>query len=550
MSDHIHAPAQSDEETSIKRYNDDPSGSTLRLRVPPGPQPRSTFKSIVLVLTVTFAMIINLANFSAASIALPTIQRELDLQEAQLQWIISSYPLCSGCLLLAFGRVADVHGRKKTFLSGATLLTIFTLACAFAQDVTTLATLRGIQGIGAAAMLPAGLGILAHAFPPSHARSLAFATFSSGAAVGAVIGNTIGGTLSQFTKQTWRSSFYLLAGFNFVVLVSGLFSIDADLPSQETDKRVDWIGAALVTIGLVLIVFVLGQGELAPHKWATPYIIVLLIVGFVFLGFFISWQYYLEKRFDDPKSTYSVFMPPPLMRISLWTRAHGRLAVIMIVCFTLWGSFVSWVYWLQLYYQNYRHFSAMQNVIRLLPMLVSGLLASLFIGLMAAYVPLVWLIGIGTLLTSTAIVLFIMSKPSMTYWPFEFPAMWLSVLGVDIVFPTGSLFIAKFALPHEQSMAGALFTAMTQLGSSFGITVTTVMFNRVTLSRPPGADTMVGYHAANWTSAGFSLIAFTLGVLFFRGVGVVGHRRPKTTCAEESEKETSASSPGASSKTA
>jgi MFS family permease len=87
-------------------------------------------------------------------------------------------------------------------------------------DVTTLATLRGIQGIGAAAMLPAGVsphfsfyflfsclinstiqvGILAHAFPPSRARSLAFATFSSGAALGAAIGNTIGGTLTDFTK--------------------------------------------------------------------------------------------------------------------------------------------------------------------------------------------------------------------------------------------------------------------------------------------------------------------------------------------------------------
>ena len=71
--------------------------------------------------------------------------------------------------------------------------------------------------------------------------------------------------------------------------------------------------------------------------------------------------------------------------------------------------------------------------------------------------------GVGTLITSTGITLFTISKPSMSYWDLEFSAMWLSVLGVDFVFPSGSLFIAKFALPYEQSMAGALFTAMTQV---------------------------------------------------------------------------------------
>ena len=114
----------------------------------------------------------------------------------------------------------------------------------------------------------------------------------------------------------------------------------------------------------------------------------------------------------------------------------------------------------------------------------------------------------------------------MSYWNFEFSAIWLSVLGVDFVFAAGSLFISKFALPYEQSMAGALFTAMSQvcffwyisglittgssslvqLGIAFGIAVTTVVFNGVTLARSPGADKIVSYHAANWTSVAFCLI--------------------------------------------
>lgn len=76
-------------------------------------------------------------------------------------------------------------------------------------------------------------------------------------------------------------------------------------------------------------------------------IIALLIVGVIFVALFLLWQYYLEKRFDDDNSTYSVFTPPPLMRISLWTRAHGRLGAVMLVAFTTWCCFQSWLYWIQ-----------------------------------------------------------------------------------------------------------------------------------------------------------------------------------------------------------
>ena len=78
-------------------------------------------------------------------------------------------------------------------------------------------------------------------------------------------------------------------------------------------------------------------------------IIALLIVGVIFVALFLFWQYYLEKRCDDRNSTYSVFTPPPLMRISLWTRAHGRLGAVMLVAFTTWCCFQSWLYWIQVW---------------------------------------------------------------------------------------------------------------------------------------------------------------------------------------------------------
>ncbi|TFY77725.1 hypothetical protein EWM64_g6287 [Hericium alpestre] len=200
-----------------------------------------------------------------------------------------------GCLLLVFGRVADLYGRKKTFIAGFLSMLAFSLGCGFAQNEITLDILRGCQGIGAAAIIPASLGILAHAFPPSRARSIAFATFSAGAPVGAAFGMTLGGVLTQLSHTTWRSNFYLAAGLCGLGTIAGLISIDADEPSTEDDKRIDWLGALLITAGLVLVIFVLSDGELAPQKWRTPYIIVLLILGVLLVVAFVFWQLYLER---------------------------------------------------------------------------------------------------------------------------------------------------------------------------------------------------------------------------------------------------------------
>ena len=140
-------------------------------------------------------------------------------------------------------------------------------------------------------------------------------------------------------------------------------------------------------------------------------IIALLVSGVIFVGLFLCWQYYLEKRFDDHNSTYSVFTPPPLMRISIWTRAHGRLGAVMLVAFTTWCCFQSWLYWIQvystvhdriiiidlvlsqMYYQNYHQYSAVQTAVRLVPQFFSGIVCNVFFAMMAARVPLVWLVG-------------------------------------------------------------------------------------------------------------------------------------------------------------
>lgn len=415
------------------------------------------------------------------------------------------------------------------------------------------------------------MGILAHAFPPSRARSLAFATFAAGAPIGGVFGNTMGGVLTEKTAPTWRSSLYLFAGVNAACFIGGAFCIDKDTPGSVDDHKIDWLGAFIITAALVLILFVLGEGEEAPNKWSTSYIIALLVVGVLLAGTFIFWQWILEeaqnrrlaKRETESDSNHdglgdsagrpgklsglidrwSDKLPPPLMKISLWARAKGRFSAVMSIAFLTWAAFNSWLVWVQLYYQDCTNLRPLEVVVRLLPMFVVGIMCNTFVGVMAAHIPMIVITTIGTLSTASACILFALIDPKATYWAFGFPATVLSVIGVDFVFTAGSLYIAKISLPHEQSLAGALFQTMVQLGTSVGVTISTVVFHRVSSDLGQGDDSVRGYRSAQWTCCAFAVLGSLLSLVMFRGVGVPGHKEaqasPRSTDARVSENEKS-----------
>ncbi|THH09287.1 hypothetical protein EW145_g2136 [Phellinidium pouzarii] len=503
-----------------KGTNDDVTEKEAEVEV----KPRSTARSVLLVVTCTIAMILNISCSSSASIALPRIGDDFGVPEDDLQWVVSAYSLSSGCCFIFFGRLADLYGRKKAFLLGSFWLGIFSLGCGFANDIITLDVLRAFQGLGPAAFIPASLGILAHAFPPSRARSLAFATFSAGAPVGGAVGLQIGGILTQWAPATWRAPFFLSTGLAVLVFLGGVTVIDKDLPSTETDRRVDWIGVLLVTAALVLITFVLGQGELAPQRWQTPYIIALLVIGVVLLATFLWWQWYVEQ---DTSGTRC----PPLMKLSMWKRAHGKFAAMQCIAFLEWASFQSWTFWAQLFYQDYQGLSPVLTSIRLLPMFVVGLSCNALVAATVAHVPVVLLVICGTLLTGLAGLLFAVLEPAAPYWAFGFPAAIVSVFGADFVFACGTIFVAKISAPHEQSLAGGLFQTLSQLGTSLGLAVTTIVHN--TILRNGGENEgreiqLNAYRGAQWTCFGFGVAGAIVAFIFLRNVGPVGHRGPPT----------------------
>jgi len=283
---------------------------------------------------------------------------------------------------------------------------------------------------------------------------------------------------------------------------------------------------------------VLSDVTIAPRGWRTPYIIGLLVTGVILTVLFFVWNAYLSRAHAKGSST-AWWQPPPLVPSNLWLRANGRFLAILMIVFWTWCSFLSNNLWVQLFYQNYLNLSPIRTMVRLLPSFVTGILCNVLIALLVGRVPVVYLLAIGTLMTAFGSIFFSLVEDGWSYWAYGFPSAVIVVFGADFVFSSGTLFVAKCALPHEQSVAGALFSVMTQVGTSFGLAITTMVFNSVLerdslrlgvdLDAPghneaPRSAELNAYQAANWGAFAFGILACLITIVSMAKVGIVGQR--------------------------
>lgn len=178
------------------------AGAASAAGLPAAPEPElviSTARTWAIIATVSIAMAISGAGGMALSIALPDIQRDLHMQESQLQWVSSAFALTNGCFLLLSGRVADVYGRKFCFVVGLVWNAVWTLIGGFMHSAAALVVTRALAGMGSALFIPSAVGVVASTFS-GRTRATAFASFSAGAPIGGALGMVLGGLLTAYTS--------------------------------------------------------------------------------------------------------------------------------------------------------------------------------------------------------------------------------------------------------------------------------------------------------------------------------------------------------------
>src|SRR5262249_57642013 len=198
------------------------------------------------------------------TIALPSIQRDLQFSAANLSWVMNAYLIAFGSLLLLAGRLGDLIGRKRMFVAGLVAFTAASLACALSTDPTMLIAARFAQGIGGAMVSAVSLGVIVTLFPEPGEQAKAIGAFSFVGAAGASIGLVLGGILTQ--AAGWQAIFFVNVPIGILAGLSAVRVLAADR-GTGLHGGADWLGALLVTAGLMLGVYtIVGT---ARYGWGS-----------------------------------------------------------------------------------------------------------------------------------------------------------------------------------------------------------------------------------------------------------------------------------------
>jgi MFS family permease len=263
------------------------------------------------LVTASLGTLVTLVAFTAPLATVNLTVAGLDAGVSGRTWILSSMSIGLGAFLLTAGRVADDFGRRRTFVAGALVLAAGSLLGAVAPEVVTFVVARVVQGIGGAAMIAAGLGMIAVAFPDPHER--AHATGVWGASVGA--GIALGPLLSAGLAEvgSWRDVYVVLVAAAAVV---ALTARGCDESRVGHRARLDVPGVVLLALGMGAGLAGLTEGR---EGWGRPLVVGLLATGLVLLGAFVL----VERRSDHAMLDLSLFRRPAFAAVTLAAVATG-----------------------------------------------------------------------------------------------------------------------------------------------------------------------------------------------------------------------------------
>src|SRR5215213_5216667 len=256
----------------------------------------STRKRLALFL-LCLASFIAVVDTTIVSIALPSIRRELGFSGADAQWILNGYALAFGGLVLLLGRAGDLYGRRRLFVAGLALFAAASLVGGFSWEPWILVFARFIQGVGAAALVPASLSLLTATFAEGEERNRAIGVYGAMAALGFVVGMVGGGVITEFFGWRW------VLFVNVPVALAAL----SESRNERAPRSLDLAGALTATLGLGLLIYAIS--EVPKNGWTSAVTISLGTLGTLLMACFVV----AERRSTAPLVPLNVLRKPAVV---------------------------------------------------------------------------------------------------------------------------------------------------------------------------------------------------------------------------------------------
>ncbi len=434
------------------------------------------------------------------NVALPSIRADLGFSEAALAWVVNAYLLTFGGFLLLGGRLGDLFGHRRLFLTGIALFTLASLACGLAGSQAFLVAARAVQGLGGAVVSAVSLSLVMTLFtePGERAKAMGIAGFV--ASGGGSIGVLLGGVLTDVLD--WHWVFLVNLPIGALVYVLSLRLLPAARP-VGAETRLDVAGAVTVTSALLLAVYAIVNGNEAG--WTSARTLGLLAGAAALLAVFLG----VEARVASP------LMPLRLFRLRNVATANA--------VGVLWAAAMfAWFFLSALYLQLVLGYSPLQVGLAFLP--ANLVMGALSVGVSARLVLRFGLrapLGAGLLLATTGLALFARAPADGSFALDVLPSMLLLGIGAGIAFNPVLLAAMSDVAPEESGLASGVVNTSFMMGGALGLAVLASLAasraDDLLASGHGRPDALTGgYHLAFVAGAAFAACAAALGAALLR----------------------------------
>ncbi|MGC1239514.1 MAG: MFS transporter [Acidimicrobiales bacterium] len=454
----------------------------------------------IALIVVCLAMLMNALDSSIVNVALPSIQRDLHFSQANLTWVVDAYLIAFGSFLLLAGRLGDLLGRKKVFLSGVALFTISSSVCSLASSQAILITARFFQGMGGAISTSVIVAIIVTEFPGANERAKAMSAYMFVAVGGGSIGLLVGGILTQAVN--WHWIFVINVPIGIVTFILGSILIKEN-PGLGVREGLDLKGSLLMTVSLVVGIYAIVTAS--TYGWLTAHTLGFGAVSVILMGAF----YMLETRIAKP------IMPMRIMKLrSLTTSSVVRgLSFSAMFAVFFFGA---------LYLERVLGYDPLRTGVAFLPLTLVMAIMSLGVTsrLLARYGPMKLLIP-GMSLAVLGLLWLSRSGVHANYLVAILPAFLLLGVGMSVS-AVPLLTIAMADVPREDAgLASGIVNVSMWLASSAGLAVfgtlaasksKTLLANGYSNSQ----SLLAGYHEAFFIGAILAALALLVIVTVLR----------------------------------
>ena len=426
-----------------------PDGTTPRVVTGPDAltqMPTGRSRAFALLVVAYFMTIVDL---TIVNVALPTIGLKLHFAQSDLQWVVTAYGLTFGGLLLLGGRAADLLGRRRLLMVGLAVFSAASLAAGLATSDTFLILTRGLQGFGAAIVLPAALSIVMNIFPEGAERNKALGIWGAVGAMGATVGVLAGGLLTRYLG--WEYIFFLNVPIGLTALALAPKVVPESRLRAER-RRYDPFGALSVTAALVIFVYAISQ---APRVgWDATQTVALLSVAAALLVAFLV----VETRVEAP------LLPLRLFRLSTVAGSNA-------VGFLLGASFFTFIFVGTLYMQQVLGYSALTTGLAWLAASVTSVAFAGLSQMLVTKTSAKLVMALGMALIGAGILWATQITPDGSFWHDLAGPFFVAGMGTAFAFIPVSIGALAGVTERDAGVASGLLNTSQQLGGAIGVAV-------------------------------------------------------------------------------